>query len=57
MTVCREGHPEPAQVKAYCHAAGFLGLVVEVQQMGKRARRQPSLRAGCVFGSQLALVA
>lgn len=57
VTVSREGHAEPAQVKAYCHAAGFLGLVVEVQQPVKRARRQPSPRAGCVFGSQLALAA
>ncbi|WP_223654090.1 hypothetical protein [Hymenobacter psoromatis] len=57
VTVSREGHNQPAQVKAYCHAAGFLGLVVEVQQPVKRASRKPSPRAGCVFGSQLALVA
>ena len=57
VTVSREGHPEPAQVKAYCHAAGFLGLVVETQPPVKRARRQPSPRAGCVFGSQLTLAA
>lgn len=57
VAVSREGHTEPAQVKGYCHAAGFLGLVVEAQQPAKRARRQLSPRAGCVFGSQLALVA
>lgn len=57
VTVSREGHTAPAQVKAYCHAAGFLGLVVEAQQPVKRTRRQAGPRAGCVFGSQLALVA
>lgn len=57
VTVSREGHSGPAQVKAYCHAAGFLGLVVEMQQPVKRASRKPSPRAGCVFGSQLAQVA
>lgn len=44
-----------AQVKGYCHAAGFLGLVVEPAGKPSRRKAQTS-RAGCVFGSQLALM-
>ena len=58
-TVCvnRHGQSEPATVAAYCHAAGFLGLVVEPQSPVKRRARLVSLRANCVFGSQVALAA
>lgn len=54
VTVRREGHTGPAQVQAYCHAAGFLGLVVEAQQPARRARATPGPRARCVFAHQLA---
>lgn len=54
VTVSREGRAESAQVQAYCHAAGFLGLVVEAQQPVKRARPRLSPRARCVFAHQLA---
>lgn len=57
VLVSREGHTEPAQVKGYCHAAGFIGLVVEPQQPVKRAKVKAGPRAGCVFGSQLAQAA
>lgn len=58
VTVNREGHAERAEVKGYCHAAGFLGLVTETTHHARNAsRKQRSPRAGCVFGSQLALAA
>jgi hypothetical protein len=58
VTVNRDGHAEQAQVKGYCHAAGFLGLVTESTQPAKPARRSArNPRAGVVFGSQLALAA
>ncbi len=57
VCVNRAGQPEPATVAAYCHAAGFLGLVVEPQQPVKQRGRSVSLRANCVFGSQVALAA
>lgn len=47
----------PAQVTGYCHAAGFLGLVVEPARGTSRPRRAQAARARCVFGSQLALAA
>ncbi len=60
VTVNRDGHPEQAQVKGYCHAAGFLGLVTEITthhaKPASRSKRS-SPRAGVVFGSQLALAA
>lgn len=47
-----------AQVKGYCHAAGFLGLVIEPQAPVKLARRPArSARANCVFGYQLSQAA
>ncbi|WP_400194276.1 hypothetical protein [Hymenobacter sp. B81] len=56
VTVYREGHPEQAEVKGYCHVSGFLGLVTETTRPAKPSRRkQPGPRAGVVFGSQLAL--
>ena len=58
VTVNRAGHTEQAEVKGYCHAAGFLGLVTETTHHAKTSRRKPhSARANCVFGSQLALAA
>ena len=58
VTVNRDGHTERAEVMGYCHAAGFLGLVTETTHHAKSASRKPrSIRANCVFGSQLALVA
>lgn len=58
VTVNRDGHAELAEVKGYCHAAGFLGLVTEATHPAKTARRKKaSPRAGVVFGSQLALAA
>lgn len=58
VTVNRDGHAERAEVKGYCHAAGFLGLVTETTHYPKTAsRKKRSPRAGCVFGSQLALAA
>lgn len=57
VTVSHDGHPEPVRVLAYCHAAGFLGLVTEPQQPAKRTGRKPHPRAHCVFGSQLAQAA
>ncbi len=59
VTVQHGGHPEMVRVTAYCHAAGFLGLVTEPQQPvpTKRTSRHPHPRAHCVFGSQLAQVA
>lgn len=58
VTVNRAGHAERVEVKGYCHAAGFLGLVTETTHHVKNAsRKQRSPRAGCVFGSQLALAA
>ncbi len=43
----RQGY---AQVTAYCHAAGFLGLVVQTPAVGKGA----GCPASCVFAHQLA---
>lgn len=59
VTVNRDGHAERAEVKGYCHAAGFLGLVTETTHHAKGAsrRKRTSPRAGVVFGSQLALAA
>ncbi|MGI4741288.1 MAG: hypothetical protein ACRYG7_39485 [Janthinobacterium lividum] len=57
VTVARQGQAEPATVAAYCHAAGFLGLIVEPQQPAKRRSRPAGPRANCVFGSQVAQVA
>ncbi len=57
VRVNRHGQPEPATVVAYCHAAGFLGLVVEPQPPVKRRSQPRSPRANCVFGSQVALAA
>lgn len=57
VTVERQGQAEPATVAAYCHAAGFLGLVVEPQQPAKRRGRPVGPRANCVFGSQVAQAA
>ncbi|SMB80985.1 hypothetical protein SAMN00120144_3632 [Hymenobacter roseosalivarius DSM 11622] len=58
VTINRDGHPERAKVAAYCHAAGFLGLVTETTHHAKTAsRKKRSPRANCVFGSQLALAA
>jgi len=58
VTVNRNGNAERAEVKGYCHAAGFLGLVTETTHHAKTGRRKArSPRAGCVFGSQLALAA
>ncbi len=47
-----------AQVKDYCHAAGFLGLVVEPQEPASKPSRRKALaaRANCVFGYQLAIM-
>ena len=54
VTVNRDGHRERAEVKGYCHAAGFLGLVTETTHHTKNASRKKRCpRAGCVFGSQL----
>ena len=53
-----EGRPQPAQVRAYGHADGFLAVVVERQQpTGRAARRRVSPRSNFVFGSQLAQAA
>lgn len=45
------------QVKGYCHAAGFLGLVVEpkapTMKVSHRSQKAQPARARCVFGSQL----
>ncbi len=59
VTVQYSGHPAVVKVTAYCHAAGFLGLVTEPQQPEppKRAARKAHPRAHCVFGSQLAQAA
>ncbi len=58
VTVNRDGHTERAEVKGYCHAAGFLGLVTETTHHPRTASRKPrSARANCVFGSQLDLAA
>lgn len=57
VTVNRDGHTEAVKVAAYCHAAGFLGLVTEPQQPAKPARRKTGPRAYCVFGHQLAAAA
>lgn len=59
VTVIRNGHQERAEVRGYIHAAGFLGLVTETTHHAKGASRKlgASLRAGVVFGSQLALAA
>ena len=58
VMVNRDGHPERAKVAAYCHAAGFLGLVTETTHHAQGSRRKPrSPRAKCVFGSQLSLAA
>ncbi|MBG8556046.1 hypothetical protein [Hymenobacter guriensis] len=58
VAVSRAGHIEQAEVKGYCHAAGFLGLVTETTRHTKTGRRNPlSARANCVFGSQLAIAA
>lgn len=55
VTVTRDGHTEQAEVKGYCHAAGFLGLVTEAPAQAKdTSRKKRSPRAGFVFGSQLA---
>jgi Tfp pilus assembly protein PilX len=59
VTVNRDGHKERAEVKGYTHAAGFLGLITETTHhaKGTSRRKRSSLRAGVVFGSQLALAA
>jgi hypothetical protein len=53
VTINRDGRTEPVTVAAYCHAAGFLGLVTEPATPAKAPRRKVSPRAHCVFGYQL----
>lgn len=58
VTVNRAGHSERAKVAAYCHAAGFLGLVTETTHRPKGSSRKPRpARAQCVFSHQLAQAA
>jgi hypothetical protein len=57
VTVSRDGHREAVTVAAYCHAAGFLGLVTEPEKPAKPARRKANPRANVVFSYQLAQAA
>lgn len=55
ITVNRDGHTERAKVAAYCHAAGFLGLITETTHHPKgSSRKARTARAKCVFSHQLA---
>ena len=59
VAIEHDGRAEPVRVTAYCHAAGFIGLITEPQKPQKPQRRSRQLHpnANCVFSHQLAKAA
>ena len=53
VAVAHDGHAEPVKVTAYCHVAGFLGLITEPQKP-PRPSRKARPNANYVFAHQLA---
>lgn len=56
IAIEHHGHAEPVRVAAYCHVAGFLGLIIEPQKP-QRHGRQPRPNANYAFAHQLAKAA
>ena len=56
VAIEHDGHAEPVKVAAYCHVAGFLGLIIEPQKP-QRPIRKARPHANYVFAYQLAKAA